>query len=297
MPCTKPLQGWKSKHVNANGNRTVVFDAKDGLRDRPIPVNCGQCMSCRLDASRQWAMRMMAEAQLHEENSFLTLTYSDDHVPPGLEKRHCQLFLKRLRKRTGAKIRYFLCGEYGERTMRPHYHAAIFGYQFPDLQLLHENANGDRLFSSELCDEIWGMGATTVGHMEWKSAAYVAGYVTKKLTGDQAEEQYESLDHYGELTQIESPFALMSRRPGLGRDWWDKYKTDCYPSDFIVHNGQKMQPPKYFEQILAREDPEMLKEVKFKRLKKTLENKPDAYQLMSKAKIDKARVALRQGKV
>lgn len=243
-------------------------------------------------------MRIMAEAKLNEDNAFVTLTYSDEQLPEhgGLVKRDCQLFMKRLRKTTGAKIRYFLCGEYGDSTFRPHYHAALFGYQFPDLELLFTNANGDRLFTSELCDRIWGKGHCTVGHVQWESAGYIAGYVTKKQTGKNAT-IYESLGEDGELLTIEPPFALMSRRPGLGREWYDRFKTDCYPNDYLVHENHKMQPPKYFEKILERENPDQWKAVKLKRLKHCLEHKPTSYQLMAKDKITNARIAQRKGKI
>lgn len=228
----------------------------------------------------------------------MTMTYADEHLPEThtLVKRDCQLFMKRLRKTTQAKIRYFLCGEYGETTHRPHYHAALFGYQFPDLERLFTNANGDHVFTSKLCDAIWQKGHCTIGNVDWQSAGYIAGYVTKKQTGKNAT-VYQSLNEQGELTTIEPPFALMSRKPGLGKEWWNRYKGDCYPKDFITFDGHKMQPPKYFEAMLEQTDPQTYKEVKLKRLKHSLEHKKTTVDLMATNKVATQRIQNRKGTV
>ena len=200
MPCYYPLEGWKSKNVNESGKRSVVFKRSEGFEDMPVRVPCGQCHGCRLERSRQWALRCVHEAQLHDQSSFITLTYDDEHLPEGatLVKRDFQLFMKRLRKALHPiKIRYFMCGEYGENAFqgtfsqdkrrratqekhlqqykisalgRPHYHAIIFGYDFPDREYL-ETRNGNHLFYSPMLEQIWDKGFNTIGNVTFESAA------------------------------------------------------------------------------------------------------------------------------
>ena len=143
MPCFRPLDAWYSQYVNPTGKRSLVFTSKDA-RDPdadPIQIACGQCVGCRLERSRQWAIRCVHEAQTHENNAFITLTIDDEHlnkrdIPDSLDKTEFQRFVKRLRKRLGGRrIKYFHCGEYGSVNLRPHYHACIFGYDFPDREL------------------------------------------------------------------------------------------------------------------------------------------------------------------
>lgn len=225
-------------------------------------------------------MRIQNEASLFENNCFITLTYNDEHIPlnGGLNKRDFQLFMKRLRKAATAKrpnsistdnadgtIRYFHCGEYGENTGRPHYHACLFGIAFTDLVAI-QSSRQHTLYQSQTLDDIWKKGHTTVGALTFESAAYTARYVVKKLTGKQADE-YESIDaHTGEMETIEPPYATMSRRPGgIGKAWYDKYKTDAYPSDTMVMRGKEMKPPKYYDRILEQEDPTLYKQIKAER--------------------------------
>ena len=236
----------------ANGKRKIVFNPRDGFSDLPILLPCGQCIGCRLERSRQWAIRCMHEAQLHDENSYITLTYNDKNLPKdgSLNLRHFQLFMKRLRKKTGKKIRFYHCGEYGEKFKRPHYHACLFGYQFPDLRYF-KTINGNKLYTSKYLDSVWTnkngetMGFSTIGNVTFESAAYVARYIMKKINGEKAEAHYVNKET-GEILKPE--YTTMSRRPGgLGAEWLKKYKTDVYPGDFVVVRGKKMKPPKYYD--------------------------------------------------
>jgi len=148
MPCFSPLKGYKSKDLTKNGKRKLVFSSKQGYVDLPLEVPCGGCLGCRIDRSRQWAIRCEHEMQMHSHNCFITLTYSDDYLPRdgSLNVKHFQDFMKRFRRRVtdpddryfvseDFKLRYFHCGEYGSATFRPHYHAIVFGYDFPDKRL------------------------------------------------------------------------------------------------------------------------------------------------------------------
>lgn len=215
---------------------------------------------------------MMNEAQLHEENTFITLTYNEENLPTdqGLDVRHWQLFMKRLRKKYAPKkIRFYHCGEYGDTDDRPHYHAILFGHTFRDQVPIPGKEN--TYYSQEL-ETLWGKGFTTTGNVVFETAAYIARYCMKKQTGKNAEE-YELIDPIDfQVYSIQAPYSTMSRKPGIGRTWYDKYKTDCYPSDFLVFRNQKMKPPKIYETYLEEEDTELYKQVKFNRAKEAKNN-------------------------
>ena len=178
----------------------MIFNPKYAYQaDQPEKLPCGQCVGCRLERSRQWAIRCMHEAQMHEDNCFITLTFNpeslDDRSNPwSLDVRDFQLFMKRLRKKYGAGIRFYHCGEYGELNKRPHYHACIFGFDFPDKRLWKVTNSGHRLYISESLDELWPFGFCTIGNVTFESAAYVARYIMKKVNGDAAADHYEWID-------------------------------------------------------------------------------------------------------
>lgn len=267
MPCYNPIDGYWSKEVGESGKRRVVFDVSQGFRDRPIRVPCGQCIGCRLERSRQWALRCLHEASLYEDNSFVTLTYNDANLPSNLSlvKDAFPKFVRSLRKRTGETVRYFHCGEYGEKFLRPHYHALLFGYWPPDTKL-YKVRDGVRLYCSEFLSEVWNQGFVSVGEVTFESAAYVARYCTKKVTGSKASEHYERVTDGGELVQVEPEFCTMSRRPGIGKDWFDKFREDCYPSDFITVRGKKCKPPRFYDEQLQKVDTAVADAVKMARL-------------------------------
>lgn len=190
MACFHPLSGYRAEAVNPDtGKHSIVFDRRKArfggvlLQDQ-IEVPCGQCIGCRLERSRQWALRCVHEASLHDENCFITLTYDPEHLPiyfrddgPALGtlcKEDFQNFMKRLRERIGTKIRFFHCGEYGEQLGRPHYHAIIFGYDFADKTPIEVSDGGHNQFVSEMLTEVWGKGRCTIGAVTFDSAAYVA---------------------------------------------------------------------------------------------------------------------------
>lgn len=257
MPCYSPLKGYRSNIPTQKGKFKIVFSENLGYKDLPVTVPCGQCVGCRLEKSRQWAVRCLHESQLHAENSFLTLTYSDHKLPThgSLVPEHHQKFIKRLRKRySGKKIRYFHCGEYGDSTDRPHYHTLLFGHNFADRKFL--KMSGDKpIFISDTLDSIWGYGQAYIGAVEFESAAYVARYALKKVTGDKAEAHYKSLNpHTGEVFDIEPEYITMSRRPGIGKEWFEKYKTEIYPEDVLVVGGVKMKAPTYYDYLREKED-------------------------------------------
>ena len=280
MPCYHPLTAYRSKQGRdpRTGKWPIVFNVAEGYRDMEVKVPCGQCIGCRLEKSRQWAIRCIHEASLHEKNCFITLTYNDEHLDPmmSLNKRDFQLFMKRLRKRFGAGIRFFQCGEYGSLNQRPHHHACLFGFDFPDKKLWRVN-NGVPLYRSAELERLWPFGFSTVGEVTFESAAYVARYVLKKVNGEKAFLHYAVYDEEtGEyLGQRQPEYITMSRRPGIGRGWIEKYMSDVYPQDYVViRKGLKCRPPAYYDRIYDLTNPEEFAIIKVRRQIKARKN-PD----------------------
>lgn len=188
---------------------------------------------------------------MHARNCFLTLTYDEEHLPENLstDVEHWKLFAKRVRKAMGS-FRFLHCGEYGEEKLRPHYHALLFGIDFAEDRIKYKVENGHQLWESKKLDDLWGMGRCTIGALSFDSAAYVARYALKKVTGPKAEEDgtYERVDaRTGLVWQVKPEYITMSRRPGIGANWIKKFRSDVYPDDFIVMKGQKFRPPKFYD--------------------------------------------------
>lgn len=279
MPCYSPLAGFVSTE---NGGLTFKKSESNGNK---MTVACGSCLGCRLDRSRVWAIRIVHEAALYEDNCFLTLTYAPEHLPAygSLCKEHFQQFMKRLRKRfPGKKLRYYHCGEYGDKLDRPHYHACLFNLDFADKELFKQN-EGNLLFTSETLDEIWGKGSCTIGSLTFESAAYCARYVLKKVTGKNAQDHYLRCDEDGVAYWLEPEYTTMSRgytckehrdmpyqyecdkcSRAIGRDWYEKFKDDVFPSDEVPVPGSGVYKsvPRYYETILESEDPDSYEEIK-----------------------------------
>lgn len=285
MPCFHPLLAWRG-NVGENGKREILFKRPriEGAELYQFKLPCGRCWGCRLERSRQWAMRCVHEASIREDNSFITLTYNDEHLPEGgsLVKADFQLFMKRLRRsleRSGRDlkenpVRYYMAGEYGEKRGRPHYHAILFGYDFADKQFYKNNAQGQPVFISESLSSLWGMGDVAIGAVSFESAAYVARYVMKKWFGKDADEHYTDKST-GEIKLAE--YCDMSRRPGIGRDWFNKWYKDVYPRDYTIVRGREVRPPKFYDglyEIVAPADYECMK---LERRKRAIKVDPSGY--------------------
>lgn len=233
-----------------------MFKQSDGFEDLPMTVPCGQCIGCRLDRSKQWAVRCYHEAQLHEDNCFITLTYNDVHLPRDLscDYRVFQLFMKRLRKKYGKGIRFFHCGEYGEQNGRPHYHAILFNHDFEDKVLWQEKGDNKTYVSADLA-ELWPYGFSTVAACTFQTAAYCARYIMKKVTGTRASDHYTWTDPIsGETHERKPEYCQMSLKPGLGLDWYRQYRSDLWPDDFCVVDGKKYKIPAYYGKQLEKEE-------------------------------------------
>jgi len=191
----------------------------------------------------------MHEASMHDENCFITLTYKDD--PFDLNYRDFQLFMKRLRK-IAPGVRFYMCGEYGEEFSRPHFHACLFGYNFPDRVRF-----GRSLFRSAILERLWPHGFSSIGAVTFESAAYVARYILKKVTGDLSDEHYRFvIPDTGEVIVRTPEFCHMSLKPGIGTGWLNKYLSDIYPDGDMVVRGVKTRPPRYYDKVYKRIYPE-----------------------------------------
>lgn len=270
MACFYPLSAWR-----VSSGEILFHDRGNGDY---LQLPCGQCIGCRLERSRQWAMRCMHEASLNNENNcFITLTYSPENLPPdgGLVKKDFQLFIKRLRKTTKQKIKYYHCGEYGDRNNRPHYHAILFNYNFDDWTYLYDSDAGSEIYTSPTLEKIWGLGFVTIGTVTFESAGYVARYCMKKINGKKADEinpktgltHYERVNSFtGEIIKVIPEYATMSRGGrsgrGIAHNWIKQFKSDCYPKDFTTIRGLRMRPPKYYDKYLEAIDPMMYDDIK-----------------------------------
>lgn len=292
-----------------------------------VEIPCGRCIGCRLERSRQWANRCLLELQYHDSAYFVTLTYNDGHVPVSyygqsdtgecqpsltLKKRDFQLFMKRLRKAfPDDKIRFFACGEYGPQTFRPHYHVILFGLHLDDLQLFSRSEQGFNYYTSASLQRCWSVrvspdvGYEPIGHVlvanvTWETCAYTARYITKKLTGPEAE--------FYSNVNIEPPWSLMSRKPGIGRQYYDDH-PDLYDYEYInvstPAGGRKFRPPKYFDKLYDFDEPEksaemrkirqqMAEEAKKAKLEQTSLSYLELLQVEENAKLNSAKKLIRE---
>ena len=298
MPCFHPITAYNKIY----GGLTWKLSESNGTT---TTVSCKQCTGCRQEYSRQWAMRNMHEASLWLNNIFVTLTYDNENLPKHntLIKKDFQDFMKRLRKKkhanTNNPIRYYQCGEYGEKFGRPHYHAILFNTNFRDREIIQGHKG---LTQSETLSKLWGKGHSSIGDVTFQSAAYVAGYVQKKINGQQKETHYAIVDQQtGEyFGQRQQEYSTMSRRPGIAGSWFAKHKDDVYPSDNIHINGKEMRPPKYYDRLYEidhRLTMEKIKENRIKQMQETAHLRtPEA--LRQAEKTHKARMSIyKRGKL
>lgn len=278
MPCFSPLQAWRTSK-----GEIVFWRRQDAISEFKLP--CGGCEGCLLERSRQWAVRCMHEAQLWEKNCFITLTYEDPPPWNSLVHSDFQKFMKRLRKRfkgdkeivddrTGkstSPIRFYMAGEYGSARGRPHYHACIFNFAFEDLKFLRRTNSGSDLYRSTQLESLWPHGYSSVGDVTFESAAYVARYVMKKQNQDKDVHAPVDLET-GEVIERLPEYNRMSLKPGIGANFVDKYKSDVFPNDYVVVNGHKAKPPRYYFKRLEQQDPDLYEQVEYSRALKGLES-------------------------
>lgn len=276
MACSNPIAGWFSQKKNPTGKRSIVFNIKEGYVDMPVQIPCGKCITCKADQALMWSVRAYHESTLHRENCFITLTYDDANLPPDgkIQKEELQLFFKRLRKKIHPlKIRYIACGEYGEQTRRPHYHAIIFGTDFlHDKDPINEN-----LYTSATLASCWGHGLVSIAPVNLATIMYVCGYANKKLADPDT-------------------FSLMSRRPGIGKDWLATYSGDISRTGKCIINGTELPVPARYLQWNEEEFAHIKREAKRYALAQEKKYDPVTRQRRTDAKLANRKANLQRKK-
>lgn len=288
MPCFSPLTAYQFSGPNPefyhpSGKSRLFFEGRAarallcqyGQYHSQVQIPCGKCVGCLVRKVSDWSLRCVYEAAQWPRSSFLTLTYKTSQLPANrsLLKADHQKFFKRLRQVLKREhgvgpIKYYLCGEYGGRKGRPHYHAVLFGWDFPDKFEVPNNPGArDPLFESPLLERVWGHGKATIGDVTGESAAYVARYTLKKLRG------MRGTKFYSERSQV-APYTACSK--GIGRSHFVRYRSDHYPSDEAVDlaSGRSRPVPRYFDKLLEAVDSEAFKAVKQERLRRLAKANP-----------------------
>lgn len=254
MSCFYPLSAWQL------GDGNVVFVEQGDVR-RALQLPCGQCIGCRIDRSRQWAVRCVHESSLFEHSCFVTLTYDDDHLERmSLHYRDFQLFMKRMkRKDSFARVRFFMCGEYGEENFRPHFHAMLFGAFFSDREYFRSLPSGSRIYTSKELAGLWPHGFSSIGDVTLESAAYVARYAAKSALSGHDGKRRDVTQGFvdaetGEYMPFVPEFCRMSLKPGIGAMWYETYGKEVFPRDAVRVNGAEMKVPKYYDRLQERAD-------------------------------------------
>ena len=205
--------------------------------------------------------------------------------------------MKRLRASLDKRVSFYMCGEYGEKLGRPHYHYLIFGHNFADRRYIKTSRSGEKLYESPTLNSLWKHGKAWIGDVTYESCAYVASYVMKKLNGEKALEHYRRQDEGGNDYWLEPEFNEMSRRPAIAHAWWEQFHQDVIQDDVIVRpGGSKMKPPRYYDKLLELMDPAALAVAKMKRELRAKELVADntPARLADKETVTKARISLKK---
>lgn len=263
---------------------------KNPNKYRDITLPCGKCLACRLQRSKEWAVRCILESKLHEFNCFVTLTYNNDNLPANgsLVPRDLQLFIKRLRKKFGAGIRFFACGEYGSKYQRPHYHILLFGFDFRDKvpwktssATKFGNSIDNVIYRSPDLEQLWPYGFSTVGAVSYESAAYVSRYILKKQRVKPMKFGGVVQESFYDKNNLVPEFTRMSRKPGIAKEWFDKNIYDIYTHDYIqISDKIKAHPPRYFDNLFDAIYPDTMESIKLNRelkLEEMQEKRPDQF--------------------
>lgn len=293
--------------------RDIIIKGKTKYLEQYTEVPCGTCVGCRMQYAENWAMRCVLEARQWKHNNVLTLTYDPEHLPlskgidfktgevkdvPTLKPKDVQLFFKRFRKQYAQKygqdnIRFFDCGEYGDKNGRPHYHVILYNCNIPDKTFFKYNQNGYKLYRSKEITKIWGMGSVEINDLSYEMCAYIARYVLKKQKGHTAKETYLERGQVPEFTN-------MSRKPGIAYKYFEQKKETIYATQEIFIQTQKTlkkyKPPRYFDNLLQAEDEEAFKKIKAKR-KNNAEDRKRTVEHLIEYDVDKYNELLEESKI
>lgn len=277
-------------------------------------IPCGNCIGCRLEYSREWANRGYLEAKCYKNNYFVTITYNEENIKTNEEiidrdgitytndgewkgtlvPKDLTDFIKRLRRimereyNQKSGIRYMACGEYGEQNERPHYHIIFFNLNLPTDSFYNPKIiNEEIYYQNKIIEKAWKKGISNISEASWNNIAYTARYITKKLKGKGAEEYYATKGQ-------EKEFLRVSRMPGIGKPYYDKYKKEIYQNDEIIIKNKEgvisCKPPHYFDDLYEKEQPERMKKIKRKREKEQRNREKIKDEKTSKTRIQQLEV-------
>jgi hypothetical protein len=277
MPCTSPFDAWPpapgrmrwdEREQREVPDRRFVFSPRHSYAGAiPLRLPCGQCQSCRLEYAGGVAVRAVHEAQMFRfegrGSSFVTFTFAPEHLPAdgSVSVEFVQRLLKRLRHEIGP-FRYLLCGEYSDPPLcRPHYHAILFGHDFlADRYLWSKSPSGGLLYRSPTLERVWTWGHVLLADYTHETGGYVARYTVKKAGRESDEVALRRVDpETGEVWQVRPEFLLVSRRPGLGFRWFERFGGDLADVDFIVVDGRQCSVPRYYLEQLPEGEREALR--------------------------------------
>lgn len=284
--CEHPIKAIWSGSYNAETGKKRLQIVKETYKptnnEHVFYIPCGRCRGCRLHKASIWADRLLAELQYHDEASFITLTYNDTNLPPrrlywtddgklklspihSLVLKDVQDFMKRLRKKfKDKKIRFYLAGEYGEKHQRPHYHIILFGVDFHEDRVFKKNINGFPHWESETLNKLWNKGYCDIAQVSWNDCAYVARYCMKKSID--SDYVYDSSIY--EKLGFEPEFSTMSRRPGIGYQYFIDHAYDIYLTGSYVSTdkgSRQIRPNAYYDRIFDENDPEFMAQIRDER--------------------------------
>lgn len=262
--CTREITAYQ----NPSGGRPIFGweGVKNGLPEIKLP--CGKCPECCKDYYTMWATRGSRELAHWDSSLFITLTYDEDHLPANksLDKTHVQKFLKRLKKKYKSTeenpIRQIYCGEYGTKTLRPHYHVILFNMDFLDKKKHYKSAQGHQVFISDELTKLWKNGNAEFGYASPASIAYLFKYILKKKTRKEKRKPL-TLELPDGCYDVEHEFIESSRNPGIGAHFRG---SDSIKKGFLTVNGVKKKIPKYYLEDMKKNNPfeyEKLKDAKF----------------------------------
>lgn len=270
-----------------NVNERLEEYDKFNLNYNKTIIPCRKCIGCRLDYSRDWANRGYLEAKTNpNHNYFITLTYDDEHLPidekittkegktyernetwkGNLKPERLSKFIHDIRQYfernyTHKSIKYIACGEYGEQNERPHYHIILFNCPFPIDTFYNTKIIDKQYFSqNKIIERYWKDGISNISTANWSTIAYVCRYVTKKLYGNNADDERAKKGQIAEFIRVSK---------GIGKKYWDENKETILETDSItIQNGSGVhttKPPKYYTRLLKKENPKMYENLKTKR--------------------------------
>lgn len=263
MTCWYPQKAYRSLVKGEAGKRLLTFNPLKAVNStNPVTLPCGKCTGCRLDNARDWAIRSIHESRMHKQNSFITLTFEDEHLPDdySVQVRTWQLFMKKLRKHYGSQIRFYACGEYGDLNNRPHYHSLLFNHDFPDKKYYQTTSQENVLYTSKKLSELWSYGFATIGKLDYKSAGYCTRYNMKKINGAKSADHYWRLHPLTkQMVSVQPEFAVQSRggragKGGLGLSFFEEHRDQILNDGYVVIEGRKVPVPRYYTNQLSEEE-------------------------------------------